>query len=67
MGPRPERGTGAVGDPFSLDLRGDPRLAALYLDAEHHDGYRRDQDPFAPGVTIEDNMVVLVDYRRGAA
>ncbi|MFC8097820.1 Gfo/Idh/MocA family protein [Streptomyces sp. NPDC057363] len=67
MGPRPERGTGAAaGDPFSLDLRDDPRLEALYLKAEHHDGYRRDQDPFAPGVTIEDNLSVLVDYSRGA-
>ncbi|GAA2273818.1 dehydrogenase [Streptomyces ruber] len=67
MGPRPERGTGTQGDPFSLDLRDDPRLEALYLRAEHHDGYRRDQDPFAPGITIEDNMSVLVDYSRGAA
>ncbi|MEV1002193.1 Gfo/Idh/MocA family oxidoreductase [Nonomuraea sp. NPDC050202] len=66
MGERPERGTGAHGDPFSLDLRADPRLDALYLQAEQHDGYRRDQDPFAPGITIEDNMAVLVDYRRGA-
>lgn len=63
---RPERGTGAQGDPFSLDLAADPRLKALYLDAEAHDGYRRDQDPFAPGVTIEDNLAVLVDYRGGA-
>lgn len=66
MGPRPERGTGAKGDPFSLDLRDDPRLESLYLRAEHHDGYRRDQDPFAPGITVEDNMSVLVDYARGA-
>ncbi|MDT0265869.1 Gfo/Idh/MocA family oxidoreductase [Streptomyces sp. DSM 44915] len=63
---RPERGTDAAGDPFSLDLRSDPRLEGLYLRAERHDGYRRDLDPFAPGITIEDNMAVLVDYRRGA-
>ncbi|WP_245641986.1 Gfo/Idh/MocA family protein [Nonomuraea candida] len=66
MGERPERGTGVHGDPYALDLRADPRLEALYLRAEQHDGYRRDTDPFAPGVTIEDNMAVLVDYRRGA-
>ncbi|WP_320779612.1 Gfo/Idh/MocA family oxidoreductase [Streptomyces sp. CRN 30] len=66
LGPRPARGTGAGADPFALDLRDDPRLEALYLRAERHDGYLRDQDPFAPGVTIEDNMSVLVDYRRGA-
>ncbi|MEU0471925.1 Gfo/Idh/MocA family protein [Streptomyces olivaceus] len=66
MGPRPERGTGADAGPFTLDLRDDPRLEALYLRAEDHDGYLRDRDPFAPGVTIEDNMAVLVDYRGGA-
>lgn len=67
LGPRPERGTNAGGkDPFSLDLRDDERLRALYLDNEHHDGYRRDQDVFSPGITIEDNMALIVDYARGA-
>jgi len=66
MGERPARGTGVQGDPFSLDLREDPRLRALYLDCEQHDGYLRDQDPFAPGVSIEDNMSVLVQYTGGA-
>ncbi|GLY16429.1 Gfo/Idh/MocA family oxidoreductase [Kineosporia rhizophila] len=67
LGERPDRGTGAGNDPFSLDLREDPRLKALYLDAEHHDGYRRDVDPFAPGVSIEDNMSLLVEYAGGAS
>ena len=64
---RPERGThdGEHG-PFELDLRDDPRLKALYLDQEHHDGYRRDQDVFGPGVTTEDNVAVVVDYAGGA-
>ncbi|WP_298455369.1 Gfo/Idh/MocA family protein [uncultured Cellulomonas sp.] len=66
LGPRPERGTGVEGDPFALDLRSDPRLEALYLASEQHDGYLRDRDVFTPGITIEDNMSVLVDYRRGA-
>jgi hypothetical protein len=66
LGPRPERGTGTEGDPWSLDLRHDARLKALYLDAEEHDGYRRDQDVFGPGITIEDNLAVLVDYTGGA-
>ncbi|WP_159618260.1 Gfo/Idh/MocA family protein [Ruania rhizosphaerae] len=66
-GPRPDRGSsGAANDPWSLDLRSDPRLQALYLDAEHHDGYRRDQDPFAPGITIEDDLAVMVHYDSGA-
>ncbi|GAB3855184.1 Gfo/Idh/MocA family oxidoreductase [Dactylosporangium cerinum] len=30
------------------------------------DGYRRDQDVFAPGITIEDDLAVLVRYSRGA-
>lgn len=66
LGPRPARGTGVAGDPFALDLTHDPRLRSLYLDAEHHDGYLRDQDVFGPGITIEDNMSLVVDYRRGA-
>ncbi len=66
-GPRPLRGSDAPsGDPWSLDLRRDERLQRLYLDAERYDSYVRDQDVFAPGVTIEDNMAVLVDYARGA-
>ncbi|MBG0820592.1 Gfo/Idh/MocA family oxidoreductase [Planomonospora sp. ID91781] len=62
---RPERGQGAPGlgsDPFILDISADPRLKRLYLDAEHEDGYIRDQDVFTEGVTIEDNMSVLVRY-----
>ena len=66
LGPRPSRGTGTHGDPFALDLTRDERLRALYLDAEQHDGYLRDQDVFGPGVTIEDNLSLVVDYRRGA-
>ena len=56
----------SVMDPFSLDLRRHPRLRALYLDAEKHDGYRRDLSPFDDGITIEDNLAVIVDYRRGS-
>jgi predicted dehydrogenase len=51
--------------PFELDLRGDERLQGLYLDQEHHDGYIRDQDVFAPGVTTEDNLTAIVDYDDG--
>lgn len=64
---RPERGTtdSAAGDPFALDLREDERLNALYYANEHHDGYQRDQDVFAPGITIEDNLALVVDYAGG--
>lgn len=70
LGERPVRGTGVAGDPWSFDLTADPRLAALYLDAEHHDGYLRDRDVFAEpdghAITIDDNMSLVVDYARGA-
>jgi hypothetical protein len=41
-------------------------MTALYLDAEHEDGYHRDQNVFGPGITIEDDMAVAVRYRSGA-
>ncbi|MCT9002428.1 Gfo/Idh/MocA family protein [Microbacterium memoriense] len=64
---RPTRGThDGAHDPFELDLRDDPRLTALYLDAEGHDGYLRDRDVFGPGITIEDNLALVVDYASGA-
>ena len=42
-------------------------LRALYLEAEAEDGYHRDQNVFGPGVTIEDDMAVLVRYASGAS
>ena len=71
LGPRPERGTPdadaptADKDPFALDLREDERLKALFLDNEHYDGYRRDQDVFTGGITIEDNLALVVEYQGG--
>lgn len=56
----------AAGDPFALHLAAHPRLRALYLEAEAEDGYHRDQNVFAPGVTIEDDMAVLASYSNGA-
>lgn len=53
-------------DPWSIDLAADPTLRGLYLDAEHEDGYLRDQDVFADGISIEDDMAVLVRYTGGA-
>lgn len=66
LGPRPPRGT-HDGDhsPFELDLRSDPRLKALYLDNEHHDGYLRDLDVFGDNISAEDNLAVIVDYQGG--
>ncbi|MGA5298326.1 Gfo/Idh/MocA family protein [Nucisporomicrobium flavum] len=56
----------AEDDPFALHLAGNPRLHALYLDAEADDGYVRDRNVFAPGVSIEDDLAVLVRYDTGA-
>ena len=66
--PRPERGTDAWNsDPFALDQNRDERLRDLYLRNEGYDGYRRDQDVFDPGITIEDNVSLVVDYASGAS
>ncbi|PJE95881.1 dehydrogenase [Streptomyces carminius] len=69
LGPRPGRGTtdSPLRDAFSLDLRHEPLYKEIYLDQEHHDGYRRDQDVFDPGITIEDNLSLVVDYASGAS
>lgn len=56
----------ATRDPFALHLETVPTLKALYLDAEHEDGYYRDQSVFGDGISIEDTMSVLVRYRNGA-
>lgn len=69
LGERPERGSldGSADDPFLLDLRRDPELNELYYLNEDLDGYRRDQDVFGDGISIEDNLSLVVDYARGAS
>ena len=67
LAPRHERGThDGAHDGFDLDLREHENLKALYLDAEAHDGYLRDRDVFGEGITIEDNLALVVDYANGA-
>ncbi|KAK3385936.1 hypothetical protein B0H63DRAFT_189597 [Podospora didyma] len=56
----------AKDDPFALHLDTIPALKAMYLDAEHEDGYYRDQSVFGDGINIEDTMNLLVRYRNGA-
>jgi len=56
----------AAEDPFAIDLADNERLQGLYLDAEHEDGYHRDQSVFGNGISIEDDMAVLVRYENGA-
>ena len=65
-----DRGTNsekAANDPFALDLSKDSNLKSLYLDAEGDDGYRRDQSVFGDGISIEDDMAVLVRYENGVS
>lgn len=60
-------GSGAAADdPFALQLADNATMRELYLDAEGEDGYHRDQNVFGAGVSIEDDMAVLVGYDTGA-
>jgi predicted dehydrogenase len=65
LGPRSPRGADP-GDPFALDLEADARMSGLYRAPERYDGYVRDRDVFAEGITIEDNLALVVDYDSGA-
>lgn len=56
----------ALKDPFGINMENNKELKGLYLDAEHEDGYIRDQSVFGKGITIEDDMAVLVGYNSGA-
>lgn len=64
-----DRGTGnpiAKEDPFALQLDENSHLKNMYLDAEHEDGYKRDQSVFGDGISIEDSMGVIVRYNNNA-
>jgi predicted dehydrogenase len=54
----------SAGDPYAHLLEG--REKEMYLDASVHDGYRRDQNVFGDGITIQDDMAVMVRYRNRA-
>ncbi|WP_373229062.1 Gfo/Idh/MocA family protein [Cohnella sp.] len=64
-----DRATGnpnAEDDHFALHMDKNENLKGLYLDAEHEDGYRRDQSVFGDGINIEDTMGVMVKYKNNA-
>ena len=53
----------AAQDPFALHIKpDDENLMGLYYNAESEDGYYRDQSVFGDGISIEDNMGVMVRY-----
>lgn len=56
----------AMNDPFALNMKDNESLKAMYLDAEHEDGYLRDQSVFGDGISIEDTMGVMVRYKSNA-
>ena len=56
----------AKDDPFALDMSDNDNLKGLYLNAEHEDGYIRDQSVFGDGISIEDTMGVMVRYKNDA-
>ena len=57
----------ARGDPYALQLDADPTLAGLYLNAEDADGYWRDRNVFDEGISIEDDIALVLRYSTGAA
>ncbi len=64
-----EHGSGADAGPrerFDLAIETEPTIRALYTDNAHHDGYTRNEDVFGAGITIEDNLGLVVEYARGA-
>ncbi len=56
----------AKDDLFALHMEQSETLRRMYLEAEHEDGYLRDQSVFGEGISIEDDMAVLVRYRNRA-
>ncbi|OAA61991.1 NAD(P)-binding domain protein [Niveomyces insectorum RCEF 264] len=66
LGERYLNNEAAKNDPFAFDINASPRLKKLYLDAEHEDGYIRDRNCFADGITIEDTLSMLIQYKNRA-
>lgn len=56
----------AGNDPFALNLNHSERNKELYLLAEKEDGYFRDQSVFSQGISIEDDVAVIVKYKNRA-
>jgi predicted dehydrogenase len=56
----------AAGDPFALDLRKNDGHRRLYFECEAADGYLRDQNVFGDGISIEDELSLLVRYENRA-
>lgn len=66
LGDRYLHNADAKNDPFAIDIEKSSQLKKLYLDAEHEDGYIRDRNCFADGITIEDNLSLMIKYSNRA-
>ncbi|WP_207952231.1 Gfo/Idh/MocA family oxidoreductase [Paenibacillus turpanensis] len=56
----------AKDDPFAVQLKDNDHLRRMYLEAEHEDGYQRDQSVFGDGISIEDTIGLMVRYKSNA-
>jgi predicted dehydrogenase len=59
----------AQGDPFAIEMdkpTGGLGTYEMYLQAEKEDGYVRDQSVFGDGISIEDDIAVMVRYANRA-
>ncbi len=63
---RAHENSNAEGDPFALQMAENDWLRKMYLEAEHEDGYIRDRSVFSDGISIEDDMSVMVRYKNRA-
>ncbi|WKT47103.1 Gfo/Idh/MocA-like oxidoreductase, C-terminal [Fusarium oxysporum f. sp. vasinfectum] len=66
LGERYQNNENAKNDPFAFQLDENERMKKLYLEAEHEDGYIRDRNCFAEGITIEDNLSMIIKYKNRA-
>lgn len=66
LGERYLNNEAARNDPFAINIETNAQLKKLYLEAEHEDGYIRDRNCFADGITIEDNLSMVITYKNRA-
>lgn len=66
LGERYLNNEAAKRDPFAISIDDNEQLRKLYLEAEHEDGYIRDRNCFAEGITIEDTLSMIVRYTNRA-
>lgn len=66
LGERYLNNEAAKDDPFAIHIEESELMKKLYLDAEHEDGYIRDRNCFAEGITIEDNLSMIIKYKNRA-